>query len=189
MRHSGRSVDLYDLIVVLLVALAAYRGYRVGLAGKLFGWLAVALGLLLASRYAGTVSIWLARRNRMSDLIAHLLAYVVLFGGAIVVVLVVAHLLTRLLGRVPVVGGANRLGGALIGVFVALICVVLLTGVLVAPSFSHVFFATTVRHSRTAAIVRTLTPSWERRLKRYVLRSAPVSGRTCARDLCYREHA
>ncbi len=162
-------MDLYDLIVCLAVILLAYRGLRRGLVGELVGLAIFACGMLLALRLDAAVG------RRLVDIVPRLSATegrVLAFALIIVVVGVVLGALggrlSRLVSRIPVVGGLNRLGGLVVGVALALVCVWLVTAVVQVLPTGLVPFSATVRHSETAHLLRRLSPGVDARLRAHL---------------------
>jgi len=174
-------MDLYDLIVCLLVALLAYRGLRRGLIGELVGLAIFACGMLLALRLDAVIG------RRLVAIIPSLSATegrVLAFFAVIVVVGIVLGVLgrrfSRLVSRIPVVGGLNRLGGLLLGAALAVVCVWLVTAAVVVLPTRLVPFSATVRHSETAHLLRSLGPGVDAELRARLgqLGAARASGAT-----------
>jgi uncharacterized membrane protein required for colicin V production len=162
-------MDFYDLIVCLLVALLAYRGLRRGLIGELVGLAIFACGMLLALRLDAVVG------RRLAAIIPSLSATegrVLAFFAIIVVVGIVLAALgrrfSRLVSRIPVIGGLNRLGGLVLGATLALVCVWLVTAAVVVLPTGLVPFSATVRHSETAHLLRNLGPGVDADLRAHL---------------------
>jgi uncharacterized membrane protein required for colicin V production len=158
-------VNLYDLIVVALIALLAYRGFRAGLVRELLAWAAFAFGLVLALRFDGRVGGWLARVHEFGPGTRRILAFVVILVAVEVAVGLLAGPLSRSLAHVPLVGHLDRLGGLLFGALLALIPVWLVTGALLLEPHSLLPLAGAASHSETAHLLRALTPHWEHSLR------------------------
>lgn len=153
---------LYDVLMLALLVLLAWRGARRDIARMLVGRLAAfALGVLLAFRLCVPFGDWLGtafpRLNPTAARIVAFFAIVLLVGMAVGVG---TALLTGAIGRVPVAGGLNRFGGLLAGVALGLLGVWLLTTCLLLLPASVAPFVAGVHHSRAAQLVRSLTPQW-----------------------------
>jgi uncharacterized membrane protein required for colicin V production len=162
-------MDFYDLIVCLLIALLAYRGLRRGLIGELVGLAIFACGTLLALRLDTVVG------RRLVAVIPSLSASegrVLAFFAIIVVVGIVlgalGRRLSRLVSHIPVVGGLNRLGGLVLGVALALVCVSLVTAAVQVLPTGLVPYSATVRHSQTAHLLRSLGPGVDADLRAHL---------------------
>jgi uncharacterized membrane protein required for colicin V production len=88
-------MSFYDVVVIALVALLAWRGLRVGLVGALLGWLAFGAGLVLAFRFDGVVGGWLAHLHALAPTTWRVLAFV----SILVVVEIAAGWLARVAGH------------------------------------------------------------------------------------------
>ena len=155
----------YDAGVVVVLALLAYRGFRVGLVASLLTWAALGVGLLLALRYDRVVGGWIVHVHPFAPTTQRVLAFL-----AIVVVVEIAAgwlaaSLSGLLRHVPLLGGLNRFGGLVCGAVLAVATVWLVTAALVALPSPLPPFAGTVRHSETVRLMRSLTPHWQRDLR------------------------
>ncbi len=160
-------MHLYDVLMLALFVLLAWRGARRGLVRMLVGRLAAfALGVLLAFRLRDPLGAWLAtvfpRLSLTAAQIVAFLAIVLLVGVAI---RLGTALLTGAIRHVPVVGGLNCLGGLLAGVALGLLGVWLLTTCLLLLPASVAPFVAGVHHSRTVQLVRSLTPQWSSSLR------------------------
>ena len=161
-------LTFYDLVVVVLVALLAWRGFRAGLVGVLVAWLAFGVGLALAFRFDRTVGAWFARSHALAPATWRAVAFVVILVAVEVVAGWLARVLGRVLSRLPVVGGLNRAGGVVLGALLALIVVWFVTAALLSVPASLVPFSGVVRHSETARLMRNLTPRWQHDLRAYL---------------------
>jgi membrane protein required for colicin V production len=161
-------MNLYDLVVIVLVVLLAWRGLRVGLVGALLAWVAFGVGLFLAFRFDGVVGGWLAHLHGFAATTWRVLAFVAI----LVIVEVAAGWLARMLGRtlahLPILGRLNRLGGVLLGALLALVLVWLVTAALLFAPSSLVPLSNAVHHSETVHVMRAMTPRWERSLRAYL---------------------
>ena len=162
-------VNGYDLIVVLLLALLAFRGWRRGLVGELIGLGAFVAGLALAYRFERPLGGGLARLvPGLTPTEARLVAFV----ATIVVVSVAAGYLARLLGgfvaHIPLAGAVNRLGGLLLGTALALVAIWVVTSALLLVPSWLVPYSADVHHSTTAHLVTTVAPRWNRDLRAHL---------------------
>ena len=162
-------MDFYDLIVCLLIALLAYRGLRRGLIGEVVGLAIFGCGVLLALRLDAVVGRRLAAAiPRLSATEGRVLAF---FAVIVVVGIVLGALgrrFSRLVSRIPVVGGLNRLGGLLLGAALAVVCVWLVTAAVVVLPTGLVPFSASVRHSETAHLLRSLGPGVDAELRAHL---------------------
>jgi membrane protein required for colicin V production len=160
-------VNLYDVVVIVLVALFAWRGLRAGLVGELAAWVALVVGLALAFRFDGRVGGWFAHLHAFDPEWRRILGFVVILVVVEIVFRLLAGALSRLLAHIPLVGSLNRLGGLALGVLLALVLVWLVTASLLLVPHSVLAFSATVSHSETAHLLRALTPRWGQELRAY----------------------
>jgi uncharacterized membrane protein required for colicin V production len=161
-------VTLYDLAVVFLVALLAWRGFRVGLVAALLAWVAFGVGLVLAFRFDRVVGGWLAHVHAFAPTTWRIVAFIVILVVVEVAVGWLASRLSRVLAHIPVLGSLNRVGGVVAGAVLALVAVWLVTAALVLAPPSLVPFSSVVHHSETVHLMRTLTPRWQQSLRAYL---------------------
>lgn len=165
----------YDFGVVAVLALLAFRGFRVGLLATLMTWVALGVGLWLALRFDRVVGGWFARLHGFAPSTQRVLAFVVI---VVVVEVAAGWLAGRLSGalrHVPLLGGLDRIGGLVCGALLAAAIVWLVTAALVALPAPLPPFSGTVRRSETAHLMRSLTPRWQRDLRTRLARLRPGS--------------
>ena len=160
-------MNLYDVVVVVLVALFAWRGMRAGLVGELAAWVALVVGLALAFRFDGRVGGWFGHLHALDPEWRRILGFVAILVVVEIVARFAAGALSRLLAHTPLVGSLNRLGGLALGALLALVFVWLLTVTLLLVPHSLLSFSGTVSQSETAHLLRTLTPRWGQGLRAY----------------------
>lgn len=168
-------MHLYDVIVVAVLVLLAFRGARRGLVRELAALAGLALGYLLAYRLDGS----LGRRLEsavpsLTPTEARALAFLAVVLVAAIAVDVAARFVTALIRHVPVVGGLNRLGGLLTGALLAFLCVWLLTTCLLLLPASLVPSMAGVRHSQTARLLHSVPMQWSGGLRDHLERLASV---------------
>ena len=110
-----------DILIIIVLAIAAFVGLRKGLIQMVFTLAGMVLGIFLAGRFYETVAGWLTFITD-TDL-ANVAAFVLILLIVLIVCLILAHLLTKL-ANITLIGWVNRLGGALFGA--------LLSGILMA---------------------------------------------------------
>lgn len=161
-------MSFYDVVVIALVALLAWRGLRVGLVGALLAWLAFGVGLVLAFRFDGAVGGWLDHLHGLAPTTWRIVAFVAILAIVEIVAGRLARLLGRTLAHLPVLGSLNRLGGVLLGAALGLLFVWLVTAALLFAPPSLLPFSSAVHHSATVHLMRALTPRSEQSLRAYL---------------------
>ena len=120
-------MTVIDIIILVLLALAVFKGIKDGLMRQLGGIVGLILGIFLAGRFSAMLSGWLHRvAPTLSENVVKVLSFIVI----IVVVCLCVVLLSRLLEKVikiTTLGWINRL----LGVLLSVSAVVLLIGVII----------------------------------------------------------
>ena len=120
-------MTVIDIIILVLLALAVFKGIKDGLMRQLGGIVGLILGIFLAGRFSAMLSGWLHRvAPTLSENVVKVLSFIVI----IVVVCLCVVLLSRLLEKVikiTTLGWINRL----LGVLLSVSAVVLLIGVVI----------------------------------------------------------
>ena len=159
-------MHLYDLVMLGLLVLLAWRGSRRGLISELAGLAAFALGLLLAFRLDGLLGRWLHKViPSLTATEARIVAFLAVLLLVSLAVGLAAGLLTGAIRHVPLAGGVNRLGGLLAGVALALLGIWLITACLLLLPAALLPFTTSVHRSETARLLRSVPPQWSRSLR------------------------
>ena len=158
-------VTVYDIAVVAVVVLLAWRGFRVGLLSALLTWVALGVGLVLALRFDRVVGGWISHVHEFAPTTQRVLAFVAILVVVEIAVGWLAGRLSRLLSHIPVLGGANRLAGLLLGALLAVATVWLVTAALLALPSALPLLSNPVRHSETAHLLRSLTPRWQQEMR------------------------
>ena len=109
-------MTVIDIIILVLLALAVFKGIKDGLMRQLGGIVGLILGIFLAGRFSAMLSGWLHRvAPTLSESVVKVLSFIVI----IVVVCLCVVLLSRLLEKVikiTTLGWINRLLGVLLSV-------------------------------------------------------------------------
>lgn len=112
-------MNLLDVLLVSLAVLAAIGGYRAGLVARAFSWAGLVAGLVVASTFLPDVVELVGEENPSGRF---MLATVVLLGGSFAGQALGVLIASRLRPTLPdVVARADRVGGALTGVFGVLV--------------------------------------------------------------------
>jgi len=159
----------YDLIVVLVLALLAYLGFRRGLIGELVGLAAFVVALALAFRFDGRVGGELHHlAGGLSPTLCRIVAFLAIMVAVEIGASLVARRLNGVIARVPLLGSVNRIGGLVAGLVLALVSVWLVTSALLLAPASLVPYSATVHRSETAHVLPSVTPRWGTELRAYV---------------------
>jgi membrane protein required for colicin V production len=106
-----------DITILVLLALAMFNGFKKGLVVALFSLLALIVGAAAALKLSGVAAAWLMKTAPEVGKWVPLLAFLLVFVAAVIVVRLVAKLIEEAL-EWTMLGWANKLGGV---VFYALL--------------------------------------------------------------------
>ena len=159
----------YDLIVIVVLALLAFLGFRRGLIGELVGLVAFVAAVALAFRFDGHVGAGLHHvAGGLSPTVSRIVAFLVIVVAVEIGAAFVARSLSGVIGRIPLLGTVNRLGGIVIALVLAFIGIWLATSALLVLPASVVPYSATVHRSETAHLLPSVTPRWGNELRAYV---------------------
>ena len=128
------SLSLIDILFLVTVALLAFNGFSNGAITSLVNLLSIPLGFVVAYLFGPRFTLLLAANGLPAT---PLIAYIILFFGAVLVLHIVGTVVRGVVQRVPLVGFGDRLLGALIGFVEAwLLWVVLLLVLTLLLSFT-----------------------------------------------------
>lgn len=113
---------IFDILVTVLVILAAVRGLRRGLIVGLFSFIAIFIGLAAAIKLSTVVAAYLEESVSISRTWLPIIAFAVVFIVVILLVRLGANLIQRTV-ELAMLGWINRVGGLLL--FVAMYITVL----------------------------------------------------------------
>lgn len=115
-----------DVILLILLAVACFKGYTRGLIVAIFSFLAVFIGVAAALKLSVMVSGWLQNSTHISRQWLPFVSFLLVMIAVVIVVRLVANLLQKSVEAV-MLGWLNRLGGILfyVAIFVLIYSVVL----------------------------------------------------------------
>ncbi len=99
-----------DALFVLLMVLAAWKGYRQGLVVALFSFIAIVVGLAAAMKFSLTVAEWLAHHTSINSTVLPVLAFVVIILVVGLLIRIGAKLIQKGL-QFALLGWVDKLGG------------------------------------------------------------------------------
>jgi len=118
-------MNLLDIVIIVVIAISAFIGLRIGLIKAVLSLAGLIVGVILAGHYYVPLS------EQLSDIIpqanvAEIVAFAIILVGIMVIASVLASLL-KWVASVIMLGWVNRAGGAFLGlVLAAIFCSALL---------------------------------------------------------------
>jgi membrane protein required for colicin V production len=102
-----------DIIFLLLMVWAVFKGFRRGLIVSVFSLLAIIAGLAAAIKVSALVAIQIGKVVNVSDKWLPLISFIVVFLGIVLLVRLGANLIQKTV-EIAMLGWVNRLGGILL---------------------------------------------------------------------------
>ena len=107
-------MSIVDIILAIIILGGAFSGYKDGAVASLFSLVAIILGMLVGFKLMGTAMVLLARNYNVDEKVLPYLAFGVVFVLIVIVVNVIGRFIRASIDK-PILGGADRIAGALLG--------------------------------------------------------------------------
>lgn len=143
---------IIDIVVVVLLVMAALKGYRLGLIAGIFSYLAFMVGLAAAMKLSAVVASRINEILNVSDKWLPFLAFIVVFLFFVLAVRLLAKFIQAGVKKI-MLGWLNRLGG--VALF-ALLYLSVFAIFLFYLNQMHLLPGSAVQHSQTYAFVKPL---------------------------------
>jgi membrane protein required for colicin V production len=146
---------IIDIIVLILLALAIYRGFTKGLVVALFSFLAFLVGLAAALKLSALVAVYLSETTNISQRWLPVLAFVIVFFVVVLLVRLGAKAIEGVL-RIAMLGWLNRLGGI---IFFAMLYLMIFSVILFYSSKVNIIKPETSAASVSYSYIQPLGPA------------------------------
>ncbi len=104
-----------DVVILLLLALGAYEGYKKGLLMSIVGIFGFVLAIVLGIYFMEFVGKWLTTETEQKAFALPVVSFLLIFFGTLFLIQLVGRALKKMLGLV-LLGGLDSLGGAVLGI-------------------------------------------------------------------------
>ncbi len=104
---------LIDLVYIIIILLAVFKGYSKGFVVAVFSFLAIFIGLAAALKLSAFVAVWLGKSTNLGERLLPILSFALVFIGVAVLTRIVAKLIEKTL-QLALLGLVNRLAGILL---------------------------------------------------------------------------
>jgi membrane protein required for colicin V production len=145
---------MLDIIAVIIIMLAFFRGWQKGVIVALCSLLAIVLGMLAALKLSGALGIWLMKHGWVTSGWAQIISYVLLFVGVLLLVRLLARAVEGAL-KMAMLGFINRLAGALLYAFIGAF---IWSSLLWVGDHAHLISPEAKAHSRTFGWLSPVAP-------------------------------
>jgi membrane protein required for colicin V production len=143
-----------DIILLVLLAMACFKGYSRGLIVAVFSFLAIIIGLAAAMKFSVVVAGWLQNSTHLNKQWVPFLSFLIV----IIAVVILVHWLARLLQKsveLVMLGWLNRLGGI---IFYVVLYVAIYSVVLFYTTQMNVLKPETIQASKTYQVIEPIGP-------------------------------
>jgi len=145
---------ILDLIFVIILVLAIFKGYRRGLIVGLFSFIAFIVGLAAAIKLSAIVAGYIGKAVKVSDQWLPIISFAVVFMLVVLLVRLGANLIQRTI-EIAMLGWVNRLGGI---VLYAALYITVFSIVIFYAEQIHLIKQETIDKSITYSFVRPWGP-------------------------------
>jgi len=145
---------ILDLVFVVILVLAIFKGYRRGLIVGLFSFIAFIVGLAAAIKLSAIVAGYIGKAVKVSDQWLPIISFAVVFMLVVLLVRLGANLIQRTI-EIAMLGWVNRLGGI---VLYAALYITVFSIVIFYAEQIHLIKQETIDKSITYSFVRPWGP-------------------------------
>ena len=136
---------MLDIIGIIILAAAFFRGYKKGIVVALCSFIGILLGMLCALKLSGSLGAYLMAQGWVTSAWAQICAYALLFLGVLWLVRLLAGLIEGVL-KAAMLGLVNRITGGLLYVAIGMI---IWSSVLWVGNRAHLLSPETIAGSHT----------------------------------------
>jgi membrane protein required for colicin V production len=108
-------MNMFDVVVLILVTYGLISGFKKGFIIEVSGMIALGLGITGAFKFSEILGKYLVNYIDWQPKIIQLVSFILLFIGIVYIISLLAKMLTKAL-KLILLGGINRLLGALFGI-------------------------------------------------------------------------
>ena len=145
-------MSLFDVILVIILFVFVWQGFRSGLVGAIGGFIGVILGIWFGSHYMNQVGTWIMQAiNIDNQALANILAFVVIFVVINIIIGLVVKIINLIFHFIPFIDLINKMLGAIVG---------LLGGVLAISALVYLLARFPISESITQSFQNSLISAW-----------------------------
>lgn len=104
-----------DIVILILIALGAYEGYKKGLLMSIVGLIGFVLAIILGVYFMDPMSKFLAKHLDELTFAFPIMAFLIVFGITLLLVTIAGWILKKMMDLI-LLGGLDRIGGAILGI-------------------------------------------------------------------------
>ena len=102
-----------DLVYLVIIALAIFKGYSKGFIIAVFSFGAIFIGLAAALKLSATVAVWLGKSTNIGERLLPVLAFAIILIGVAIITRAVAVIIEKAL-KFAMLGFINKLAGIIL---------------------------------------------------------------------------
>jgi len=145
---------IIDIIALILLAMAVFKGYSRGLIVSILSFLAILIGLAAAMKFSIVVAEWLDDNTNIGSQWLPLLSFILIMIGVILIVRWIANLAEAAI-EIVLLGWLNKLGGI---IFYVLLYMLVYSIILFYATEMHLLKPETIMASQTYGIIEPWGP-------------------------------
>ena len=104
-----------DIVLLILIGLGAYEGYKKGLLLSIVGLIGFVLAIILGVYFMEPTSKWLAGHLTTLTFAFPVIAFLIVFGITFMLVSIAGWILKKMMNMI-LLGGLDSIGGAILGI-------------------------------------------------------------------------
>lgn len=109
-------MSLFDIILLVLLLIFVWRGFRTGLIGAIGGFFGIIAGIWAGSHYMDQVGAWIIYTiNIENTALANILGFILIFIAINIVVGILVMIINKVFHIIPFIDLMNKLLGAFVG--------------------------------------------------------------------------
>ena len=118
-------MGLFDIILLIILLLFVWKGFRAGLVGAIGEFLGIVVGIWAGSHYMGMAAQWIMNiLNFDNQSLANILAFICIFIAINIIVHIIVAVINRIFHIIPFIDLVNKLLGAIVGLLGGILAVV-----------------------------------------------------------------
>lgn len=165
-------MNLFDVILIVLLLVFVWKGFRTGLIGAIGGFFGIIVGIWAGTNYMDQGAEWIMRAIDIDNIaLANILAFIAIFVAINIIVSIIVMIINRVFHIIPFIDLMNKLLGAFVGLLggiLAIAALVYLMSLLpISETISNALIDSQLAHvaNEAAIIIKPFIPEAIKELK------------------------
>ncbi|RJQ33709.1 CvpA family protein [Candidatus Parcubacteria bacterium] len=109
-------MNIFDIILLVIVLIFVWKGFRAGLVGAIGGFVGIIIGIWAGSHYMQLVGEWIMKIADFDNVeLANIIAYGAIFVGVNIAVGLIVGIINKIFHIIPFIDLVNKMLGAIVG--------------------------------------------------------------------------